>query len=447
MKKLSTFILLLLACTMLLFAARDENNRPSVNPKDGGFGISMASRDYQGDKRTVSDDNYKYPEGVGNDYICDGTDTQTHYSSLQMVATGGVWGMHSTFHNEFMGIGWWSHEYDLSPMRVTIECPNGFFFQSASNPGARRPFEILAVVKQGFSNEKDNFSGSSDGQKIYELCSSTNSFEFSYNSEYPTLGTPVADSAEWQFMWFDLVLCLPFDEIPDSESYVTSNGRMSADGRYYELAEADDYFALITIRVEWNGYSDEITIPLNGYYSRNENEDIDKHTSLHIQNRTAASNLDMRTMSGQYVDIADISFMSNLDDATYHMFLSASPDPYSPDSNGFRLVHLDVGYNEDPTIEEYLGFDLIMTTARKTTESGFETSGQVIFDGTDYAPSTSQLPDNEVKIESYPNNFTGGTETYAQYEGTVSILMDPLPGIMKEGTYREEVYVHILEGE
>ena len=440
MKKFFTFILLLLTCTMLLFAARDSKERPSVNPKDGGFGISMASRDYQGDKG---------PMDISYDYRTEevsGNKTRYNYSEVHMVATGGVWGMESYYD---LGDGWVNDESYIKA-NVTIECPNGFYFQSASNPGARRPFKLLAVIKNGYSNEySEEVHGAKEtiNKEVRLLSDGANSFPIEYTYTRPSGYRPLAGREyQFQFMWFDLVLCLPFDEIPGSESYVTSNGRMSADGRYYELAEADDYFALITIRVEWNGYSDEITIPLNGYYSRNENENVDKNTSLYIRPRASAANLDMRTMTGQYVDIADISFMSNLD-STYHMFLSASPDPYAPDPNGFRLIHSDVGYNEDPTIEEYLGFDLIMTTARKTTESGFETSGQVIFDGTDYAPSTSQLPDNKVKIESYPNNFTGGTETYAQYEGTVSILMDPLPGIMKEGTYREEVYVHILEGE
>ena len=217
------------------------------------------------------------------------------------------------------------------------------------------------------------------------------------------------------------------------------------DKRPYDLVEADDYFALITLKVEWNNQIAEITIPLSGYYSRNP-QNMDTVTSLSAKPRSSAGNLDIQSMAGQSIPIADISFMSTADDIDYYMFLSSSSNPQLSDKNGFRLTHSSVGAGKDPTIEEYLGFDLTLETTRSTRrgDSGSAEGEVFTFDGTDASQGLTVLPGTHVVIPYESNTNTGSAETYAQYEGTVSIIMDQPRTILKEGSYTEEVYVHIL---
>ena len=250
-----------------------------------------------------------------------------------------------------------------------------------------------------------------------------------------------------QFLWFDLVLALPFDEVEGSSNYVSSNGRMSADGRYYDLVEADDYFALITVTVEWGenyGHSDMITIPLSGYYSRNEQADIDTTTSLYVDTLSSAANLNLATMAGQEIDVANVTFMSTSDSTNYSLFLSASRNPFYSDSNGFRFLHSSVSYGEVPTLEEYLGFNLYLTTTESTggTSIGTVTS----FTGEEAIEGTT-LPDNAISIVPEKNTNTGSAEAYSQYSGRISLVMDSPQVTMKDGVYTEEVFIHIVTEE
>lgn len=426
-KALSTLLILLLV--IMQIQAAPFPAVPSVNPKDGGFGINLASYDYQGDKRT-DDSTFEWQSKATGDT------SKGKYSDFQMVGTGGVWNMKS--------------DNSDNPMTITITCPNGFFFQSMSNEGARRPFSLILVIKESNSDNL-NESGTNQNpiQEVVEV-DSGESVAFQYNTTNHNSGWDADRS--YRFMWFDLVLCLPFDTTGDgvtANSYVTPNGRMYVDKRPYDLVEADDYFALITLKVEWNNQIAEITIPLSGYYSRNP-QNMDTVTSLSAKPRSSAGNLDIQSMAGQSIPIADISFMSTADDIDYYMFLSSSSNPQLSDKNGFRLTHSSVGAGKDPTIEEYLGFDLTLETTRSTRRSGSMGSlgsaeGEVFtFDGTDASQGLTVLPDTCVTIPYESNTNTGSAETYAQYEGTVSIIMDQPRTILKEGSYTEEVYVHIL---
>lgn len=425
-KALSTLLILLLV--IMQIQAAQYPAVPSVNPKNGGFGINLASYDYQGDKRTKATE----AEYFTWQSKATGNTSKEKYSDFQMVGTGGVWNMGS--------------DNSDNPMTITITCPNGFFFQSMSNEGARRPFSLILVIKESKSNNL-NDSGTNQNriQEVVEV-DSGESVTFQYNktnqdSEW------VADMP-YRYMWFDLVLCLPFDTTGDGvtvNSYVTPNGRMYVDERPYDLVEADDYFALITLKVEWNNQIAEITIPLSGYYSRNP-QNMDTVTSLSAKPRSSAGNLDIQSMAGQSIPIADISFMSTADDIDYYMFLSSSSNPQLSDKNGFRLTHSSVGAGKDPTIEEYLGFDLTLETTRSTRRGIMGSAeGEVFtFDGTDASLGLTVLPDTKVTIPYESNTNTGSEEIYAQYEGIVSIIMDQPRTILKEGSYTEEVYVHIL---
>ena len=468
MKKIIVLILITFLSFSLFAGA------PGVNPKRGGFGIDMASTFYN------FEDNYSSIRYSGS---ADGYNT---YGDDHIVALGGVWKMDSE-QNESQ------HE-----MVVTVTCPNGFYFESISNPGARRPFELYAVINESYSNSSGNSGETDNNGRTHNnyvrkrLAEGENVFDYTYdfitpsnkwdtewiNSEYHVHPARRLDEDyKYQYMWFDLVLCLPYDGTQGT-SYVSSDGRMNYNGRSYNLIEADDYSAIITVRVEWNGQVAETTIPLGGYYSKNITS-MDTTTSLSVRPMASASNLSIETMQGVQVDIADINFMAigtiyetetyehdygydwtSWDDETtftintyhnqpsYYLFLSASRNPFEEDSEGFRLVRTNRGYSESPYSEDYVGFDLRLTT-NVISDDSVSSGSYKDFDGTDYMLDSNTLSD-AIKIPFKGYGGTGDTVRYAQYEGTVSIIMDQKNTIMNDGLYQEEVYVHIVsnsEGE
>ena len=393
-----------------------------------------------------------------------------------MVAIGGVYNISGSELNSYS-------------MTITIDSPNGFYFESISNPGARRPFKLYAVIK-GSCDRNMNQPGTNSYEHSVALLEegSNNRGSVQYSGER---------RGNYYYLWFDLVLCLPYDDWDsgNGDSYVSSNGRMMYNGRYYDLVEADDYSAVITVTVEWGDKSKSISIPLSGYYSKNLNEEtVDNTASLAVRPRPSASNLSINSMAGVEVEVADISFMADIkyrspeyyegsrqDDGwvweysvpkNFYIFLSASRNPNDSDPNGFRLIHTQAASKTDPDINEFIGFDLLLRTN--------DSSGSIVdteFDGTE-SISGGNLPDNSVVVPTSdstpveyfdgwssiwglgytwnfnfdtPNdfnkdfNYTGDIVNYAFYDGTISIRMDqPSVNPMRAGRYEEEVYVHIV---
>ncbi len=467
--------ILLIFISLIMIASSIFAGAPGVNPQNGGFGINMASTEYNFSIEEIS-------QGQDSNITWENGD----YSGKHTVALGGVWNMKSEFTVTEEG-GWfsedkgnWNNTECNVPMTITVNCPNGFFFESISNPGARRPFALLLILKESYSSSANQSGINTNGtQRLYLLQEGENVIKDIIYSYTKPRTEKVEESkyeyCQYQYMWFDLVLCLPYDENPNAPngSYVSSSGNMIYNGRSYNLIEADDYSAVITITVEWNGQSAEVTIPLSGYYSANISS-MDTTSSLSVRPMASASNLSINSMQGRQVDIANINFLSIagnkyiIDEEgvrdhwvidlshsgggywvyrypekrrqpKYHMFLSASRNPFDSDPNGFRLVHR--GASSSPMMEEYIGFDLRVTTNQTSNDSD-----KVVydFDGTE-AVTNNILPENAIYIPFKGFGGTGGTVWFAQYDATVSIIMDQQSApTMKSGVYEEEVYVHIV---
>ena len=453
---------LLIFISFIMIASSIFAGAPGVNPQNGGFGINMASTEY----------NFSI-EGISQGQDSNITWENGDYSGKHTVALGGVWNMKSEFTVTEEGDWSWQEDNGIwnntecnEPMTITVNCPNGFFFESISNPGARRPFALLLILKESYSSST-NQSGTNtnDKQRLYLLQEGENVInDITYSYTKP--GTEKVEKSkyeycQYQYMWFDLVLCLPYDNNPNAPngSYVSSSGNMIYNGRSYNLIEADDYSAVITITVEWNGQSAEVTIPLSGYYSANISS-MDTTSSLSVRPMASASNLSINSMQGRQVDIANINFLSIAageewkesegvwpwnetvtyrNHPEYHMFLSSSRSPFDSDPNGFRLVHRRA--SSSPMMEEYIGFDLRVTTNQTSNTTD---SGVYDFDGTE-AVTNNILPENAIYIPFKGFGGTGGTVWFAQYDATVSIIMDQQSApTMKSGVYEEEVYVHIV---
>ena len=289
---------------------------------------------------------------------------------------------------------------------------------------------------------------------------------------------------KYQYMWFDVILCLPYDSAQGT-NYVTSEGKMTYNNREYTLVEADDYTAIVTLRIEWNGQEKELTIPLRGYYSANITEQ-DSTASLSVRPRASAANLSIETMQGIEVPVADIDFMAtgypvrdengnilyydgdgnqlkpdrvgkdygtmkfdNID--SFYMFLSASRNPFESDPNGFRLIRRNRGYTESPYSEDYIGFTVRVSPT--AVEGANQNISPVDFDGTKSVPSSGTLDDDKagmIQIKKETNYETGGENkpvTFTRFQATASIIMDQATTVMNDGIYEEEIYVHIVTDE
>ena len=118
--------ILLIFISLIMIASSIFAGAPGVNPQKGGFGINMASTKYnfviEGIAQGDDAEDFTYEKGA--------------YSDEHMVALGGVWNMKSVFTVTEEG-GWlsedkgnWNNTECNAPMTITVNCPNGFFFES-----------------------------------------------------------------------------------------------------------------------------------------------------------------------------------------------------------------------------------------------------------------------------------------------------------------------------
>ena len=424
MKKAIIAILFLILTISPLLAV---TGKAGVNPQSGGFGIDMASDDYRGGTSSWSDSDVT------------GAESATSYSPKQHVAIGGVWNMEATGGDPDH---FWSNEYDFSecrtPMTISASCPNGFYFESISNEGARRPFKIFLRIGTSYSHDPNQSGGT--GTKYLPSSILLEEGNNSKTFYYTELQSDEKIRQEWttnllnhyQYMWFDVILYLPAD---DYDNPVSSTGVLRVNEQIYNLVEADDYFAPLTISVDWGTDHKEITIPLSGYYSRNPQNDIDSHTSLYVRPKAAASNLSIERNRGE-VAVGEISFMSNLNGADYRLFLSASNDPTVQVSRGFELVHSDVDFNDAHTSENSIGFtiNLVNTENNETT----------VFDGRGWLNGNS-IEGESIEITVCPHEGTGSPVNYGNFEGEMRVVIDEPPVIMHEGQYLGNVYIHVVD--
>ena len=242
---------------------------------------------------------------------------------------------------------------------------------------------------------------------------------------------------------------------------VSSTGVLrTPDGGTYNLVEADDYNAVVTISISFNGNTKSITIPLSGYFSRN-NTKPDSTASLDIRTLPAAMNLNIGG-TRRMERVAEVDFMANLteydpgilgtstspiDNApTYFIFLSASNDASNPEDRGFELVHSSVKYTDPHTPYNSIGY-----TARLVSED--PQTGAVLgykdFDGTDFVDGLS-MPG--IELELVENNASYQTGYYSEFHGAVEVLIDEVSatgdqeGINKmlSGQYTSTIYVHVV---
>ena len=427
-----TFILVLLEISAADFI---------LSPWQGGFGLNMASTKYD------------FPSGDGRiDYALTDTTGSTgersKYTDAEIIGIVGV-------HN----IDTWNEDYDPKGMTITAHCDGGFYFTSRSNPDAKRPFEIKLVLKRSNVGSAGITSNTNFDEEYYTLGETSDSSVD--NVDYPGVGADwgIIDR-RYRNLWCDLVISLPAGE-------VSSTGVLTIGERKYNLVEADDYSAVVTIDIEFNGKTESLTIPLSGYYSRNINPSENTETaSLDVRALPAAMNLNIGG-TRRMERVADIDFMVNrtryyvdLNDEwwnpldpelvtepadnlnfDYKIFLSASNDSTHSEDRGFELVHSSVNYSEPHTPYNSIGY-----TARLIND---DTGEYVDFDGID-AIVNGAVPGISATKRTVKNQ--GHDIHYSEFHGGVEVLIDEISatgdqeGINKmlSGQYTSTIYVHVV---
>lgn len=410
-----------------------------LSPWQGGFGLNMASSKYD-----FSDKDIGYE--LQSSGMVDDTGARAKYTDAEIIGIVGV-------HN----IDTLNEDYDPKGMTVTARCDGGFYFTSRSNPDAKRPFEIKLVLKR---NSHSLIGTNNDFLDEYFTLGQKNKDLSVDNYDYPGVGASWSViHGRFRNLWCDLVICLPFDSI-------TSTGELTADGRRYNLVEADDYSAVVTIEIEFNGETQSLTIPLSGYYSRNIDPSENMETaSLDVRTLPAAMNLNIGG-TRRMERVADVDFMVSrtsysieevwggilsgwetklvtrqANDLDYHIFLSASNDPNYSEGRGFELVHTSVNYSEPHTPYNSIGY-----TARLVND---ETGGYMDFDGTDaiVGNNVPGLSATKRQVENQKHDIY-----YSEFHGGIEVLIDEITatgeqeGINKmlSGQYTSTIYVHVV---
>lgn len=428
--------MLLIISILSLFVSGLSAYEFVMTPWQGGFSLDMATNDYD----FVDNSNISYEINSKGSDVAD----RTQYSDKEMIGLIGV-------QNIYAHTG----DYDPNqPLIISASCPGGFYFTSRSNPDAKRPFEILVVPSYSWSYNQNAYSEwnktvRGNVIRLGDTSAEVDQVEYPGGENQP----PVAwgNDGDYRYIWCDLVICLPFDS-------VSSTGVLEADGTY-NLIEATDYSAVVTITITYNGESQSLTIPLSGYYSRN-HEERDDSASLSIRSLPRAMNLNIG--GNRRMDrVADIDFMANqtsyvisngslivsenLDlPSEFHIFLSASNDAKNPEGRGFELVHSSVKYTDPHTQYNSIGY-----TARLIDD---ETGQYMDFDGTDAIDSiTGVIPGFELE-QKVRKGLNQKEVFYQEFHGGIEVLIDEITatgdqeGINKmlAGQYTSTIYVHVV---
>ncbi len=458
MRKAAFLILLILSFHSPVFALEDLY----LGPYGGSINVNL------------NNTNAKWNKGAWG-----GQDQKgAPFEDGQIVAVGALYRLE---YRAFRG-----HEARDYGLRVTFfsnSNENGYFwFTSQSNPDSRRPFYLNVA-----------------GQVRKHILGDNHNNEFENWGLYPKESTAsIADSIEiyadvggWALdisIIPDIAIVLP-GEIVNGVLTIPSDQSVSGREEKYSIVSASDYSCDITVRYEiidksgnvvthidgYNGpYSQEITIPFSGFYDpliapTEEDNSIPPELSsaLSVHTYPAAANIDLRNDQGTSMHIADISYAvynvkertdSNYYDDSIYIFLSASPNPYSQDINGFRFVHEDVAPGVNPSARQSLGYTVTVNGDQDTVAHGG--TDEASFNGDEYLSVEGSVgkvaPDNDAKIITgcYTEDVSHTAAEnihrhWHSFNGEIWLNLDvnrEAP-VMEAGYYHSNVYVHAIVDE
>ena len=274
------------------------------------------------------------------------------------------------------------NESGMSSVDIDIRSSTDYMYVSQSNPIYQRPYKLYASPRYNFSD------GTVDNQDKTHHSGESIEFYNDHISDNIDFHPDKAGGYSHMNTWFDLILALPYDSYNESG--------VLWDNKEFPLADSNDYSSVVTITIVWDqkyrieynegnwesvwwagwrycydsprwvDYTSKLgvsgvlrvektlSIPFSGFSSTIESGPLDDTGSLVITPYPAASNLslDAEDTGGDAIPVAEIQFIMTYGSTNYVLnpstsntwiFLSASPDPYASNPNGFMLVHDEAG--------------------------------------------------------------------------------------------------------
>ena len=209
----------------------DKEMHFSIGPYNGSYNIDMRA-DY-------------YPQYVNGQNVPNwefatkpmhSTDTDKYWDS-QMIAAVTMYNIPKTVQHE--GKSYSIKDSDSVHIKVSVDCANGFYFNSQSNPSIIRPFNLYGktvYVKQtGYMDGSQSFGATAMTSYDNKLIFLTPPYDNSWTTD--TIGSIF--TSDYNAFWMDLIISLPFDEGGISRTGVMVGGAQ------YPLIDSNDYTALV----------------------------------------------------------------------------------------------------------------------------------------------------------------------------------------------------------
>lgn len=381
---------------------------------------------------------------------------------------------------------------EAGEINVIVSCDSNsyedgyFWFVSQSNPDSKRPFQLqLAGPIRYHGYEIRGNVTYHDAKKVEYAKKLENGISLSINLNNDNFYYGGGHASNYYQIDFNIGIYLPgeinngtltFENVDDNDSNLK--------GKSYTLMPGEDYSAEITVTVQVAGptsspQSVTYVIPFSGYYDptlepgQSYSEEVSSSLSVNIL--PAASAIDLINNQGDTLDIAEISYgIYNLKsdyvvDDDILLFLSASPNPFVGNQNGFRFIHESAIDNPNAVINSTNSLGYTITSKFNPAPGETETStarnngsrpSDVTYDGTswiDISDTTGHLnSDNgaqaiETVHHSQSHKYASiSNPHWHTYRGLLQLQLDSLPSsidALQQGYYRSNIYVHVVVDE
>ena len=395
-------LLIVIFATFLFAFGLFANPSFDIGPFAGFAGIPIGNNNYKG----------------GSDWS-DTKNLPDYYDDDEMIAMVKLSGIES--------------KYRSSAFTISINCPNGMYMTSLSHPDFKRPFEIYFYPK-------------TDGNAGTTL-------KLSNSNPVGSFITTASVGKTWT-QWFDVVLVLPGTVDADNDRLIVEeNGQQII----YPLIEANDYSAVVTITVDFDGASSQgsLTLPFTGYYegsteSLSKSNENPASLAINIYPGAANINLDVSNR-GVWIPVCSLSYMYFLGKLSYDykstrnaIFLSSSSDPFVA-GDKFVLVKDDISHDTQLTSANSVNFEAKLVDLKTGNENSFDGTDSVL-SSTEYGSLSLPfvLLNGEVEMVKYGGTHGEKAAVYREYQAEMQVKLEQSDVTLLQGKFESEIYVHVI---
>lgn len=395
-------LLIVIFATFLFAFGLFANPSFDIGPFAGFAGIPIGNNNYKG----------------GSDWS-DTKNLPDYYDDDEMIAMVKLSGIES--------------KYRSSAFTISINCPNGMYMTSLSHPDFKRPFEIYFYPK-------------TDGNAGTTL-------KLSNSNPVGSFITTASVGKTWT-QWFDVVLVLPGTVDADNDRLIVEeNGQQII----YPLIEANDYSAVVTITVDFDGASSQgsLTLPFTGYYegsteSLSKSNENPASLAINIYPGAANINLDVSNR-GVWIPVCSLSYMYFLGNYSKDykstrnaIFLSSSSDPFVA-GDKFVLVKDDISHDTQLTSANSINFEAKLVDLKTGNENSFDGTDSVL-SSTEYGSLSSPfvLLNGEVEMVKYGGTHGEKAAVYREYQAEMQVKLEQSDVTLLQGKFESEIYVHVI---